>query len=107
MYEVSDYWVADNELHYISNGSGENAVKLDQVDLQRTADENTKRGTQFTLKTNRPAPATRADQIREDPTNSASPGTKQNNGGDATPPAKPPAQPPIKTTSQTDNQPQG
>jgi hypothetical protein len=108
-YEVSDYWVADNQLHYISNHGSESTIDLDQVDLQRTVDENAKRGTQFTLKTNHSAPAASSDQIQQNQTTSASPGTKQNNGSDATPAkANPPAPPPqVKTTSQTQTQPQG
>jgi hypothetical protein len=37
---------------------GESSVDMDQVDMQRTIDENAKRGVRFTLK---PKPATNAD----------------------------------------------
>jgi hypothetical protein len=50
MYAASDYWLADGKLHYRVNYDGESAVDLDQVDLQRTVDENAKRGVHFSLK---------------------------------------------------------
>jgi hypothetical protein len=52
-FAVTDYWVADYELHYITDGARENAIDLDQIDVQRTVDENAARGVDFTLK---PAP---------------------------------------------------
>lgn len=50
MYTATDYWLADHRLHYIVNYGGENTVDIGQVDLQRTVDENAKRGVTFTLK---------------------------------------------------------
>ena len=50
MSAASDYWLADGKLHYRVNYGGENSVDLDQVDLQRTVDENAKRGVRFSLK---------------------------------------------------------
>jgi hypothetical protein len=52
MLTASDYWVADNKLHYLVHYGGENTVEMDQVDLQRTVDENGKRGVKFWLKPN-------------------------------------------------------
>jgi hypothetical protein len=52
-YEVTDYWFADNKLHYVTNYGGENSVDLRQIDVQRTVDANAARGTDFTL---HPAP---------------------------------------------------
>ena len=52
-FAVKDYWVADGQLHYITSYGGENAVDLDDFDLQRTTDENASRGVSITL---RPAP---------------------------------------------------
>jgi len=49
-FAASDYWVADGKLHYFVNYSGESTVDMDQLDVQRTVDENSKRGVQFTLK---------------------------------------------------------
>jgi len=53
-YEVADYWLADNKLHYVTTYGGENSVDLSQVDMQRTVDANAARGVDFTL---HPAPA--------------------------------------------------
>ena len=52
-FTVTDYWVADYKLHYITDGARENVIDLDQIDVQRTVDENAARGVNFTL---RPAP---------------------------------------------------
>jgi hypothetical protein len=49
-FAATDYWVADGKLHYFVNYSGESTVDIDQLDVQRTVDENSKRGVQFTLK---------------------------------------------------------
>jgi hypothetical protein len=63
MLAASDYWISDNKLHYLVNYGGESTVEMDQVDLQRTVDENGKRGVKFWLKPNpnratgSPAPA--------------------------------------------------
>ncbi|MFY9529711.1 MAG: hypothetical protein WBC04_07275 [Candidatus Acidiferrales bacterium] len=62
MYAASDYWLADNKLHYVVNYGGESTVDMDQVNLQRTVDENAKRGVRFSLKpksnNSNPAPGT-------------------------------------------------
>jgi hypothetical protein len=52
-FAVTDYWVADYKLHYVTEGARENEIDLDQIDVQRTVDENAARGVNFTLK---PAP---------------------------------------------------
>jgi len=52
-YEVTDYWLSDNKLHYVTNYGGENAVDLSRIDMQRTVDANAGRGVSFTL---HPAP---------------------------------------------------
>ncbi|MGA9144868.1 MAG: hypothetical protein WA664_08265 [Candidatus Acidiferrales bacterium] len=59
MYTASDYWLVDNKLHYVTSYSTESIVDMDEVDLQRTVDENSKRGVTFTLKArpNGPTPA--------------------------------------------------
>ncbi len=49
-YPASDYWIADGKLHYNVDYSGESTVEIKDVDLQRTVDENAKRGVRFTLK---------------------------------------------------------
>ncbi len=52
-YEVTDYWLSDNKLHYVTNYGGENSVTLNQIDAQRTVDANAAHGVNFTL---HPAP---------------------------------------------------
>jgi hypothetical protein len=56
-YAVSDYWLAGGKLHYVTSYGGENSVDANQLDLQRTVNENASHGITFTL---RPAPATDA-----------------------------------------------
>lgn len=56
-FAVKDYWVADGKLHYITSYGGENAVDLDQFDVERTTNENAKQGITITL---RPAPESAA-----------------------------------------------
>ena len=56
-FAVTDYWVADYKLHYVTDGARENAIDLDQIDVQRTVDENAARGVNFTLKPAAAAPA--------------------------------------------------
>jgi hypothetical protein len=52
IYVTSDYWFAGNKLHFIVNDADESTVPMDELDLQRTVDENAKRGVSFTLKQN-------------------------------------------------------
>jgi hypothetical protein len=53
-YAVTDYWIAEGRLNYLTTYGGENSIALDQLDWQRTVDENAARGVPFTL---RPSPA--------------------------------------------------
>src|SRR5579862_6116184 len=57
VYAITDYWIADNKLHYVTNYGGENSIPLDQLDMQRTVDTNAKRGINITL---RPTPQQQA-----------------------------------------------
>jgi hypothetical protein len=57
-FAVSDYWLADGKLHYVTSYGGDNAVDERRVDLQRTVNENAARGVDFTL---RPQPAGTSD----------------------------------------------
>ncbi|HKD62518.1 MAG TPA: hypothetical protein VKB40_00675 [Candidatus Acidoferrales bacterium] len=63
VYAITDYWVADNKLHYVTNYGGENSIPLDQLDMQRTVDVNTKRGINITL---RPSPQQAAPEAPPD-----------------------------------------
>ena len=92
VYAVTEYWVADNKLHYVTNYGGENAIDLDTIDMQRTVDVNAKRGITITL---RPAPQT---QTPPNSPNPDSPNNVQPAPGDVPmepyPPAPPPDAPP-------------
>ena len=57
-YEVSDYWVSEGKLHYVTNYGGENSVDLGQVDIQRSVDANASRGLSFSLHPAQAAPLT-------------------------------------------------
>jgi hypothetical protein len=47
---ATDYWVEDSKLHYRVSDGGESTLDMNDLDLQRTVDENAKRGVPFTLK---------------------------------------------------------
>jgi hypothetical protein len=49
-FAVADYWVADGKLHYVTSYGGENAVDLNQFDIERTTEENATRGVTVTLR---------------------------------------------------------
>ncbi|MGO9639783.1 MAG: hypothetical protein ACLP1Y_00565 [Candidatus Acidiferrales bacterium] len=48
-FDVSAYWVEDGKLHYTLADGGEIAISIDQLDLQRTIEQNAKRGVYFNL----------------------------------------------------------
>ena len=112
---ASDYWLADGQLHYYVNYGGENSVDMSQVDLQRTVNENAKRGVRFSLKPNpdsaNPAPSSNdyrprfENKPRTPNSNPNSTTSKQNNNKQTAPATNPaqPAQPEprMETTSQT------
>jgi len=54
---ATDYWVADGRFHYRVAYGNEDVIDMSQLDLQRTVDENAKRGVRFTLKP-QPVPST-------------------------------------------------
>jgi hypothetical protein len=87
-YAASDYWMQNGRLHYTVNYGGEGTLNMDEVDLQRTVDENARRGVRFSLK---PYPST---------VNSAPNQRNQNNGTPAIAPA-PATDPQLQTTSQS------
>jgi hypothetical protein len=47
---ASDYWVADNRLHFRVSYGGESTIDINQLDWQRTVNENAKRNVRFALK---------------------------------------------------------
>ena len=94
VYAITDYWIADNKLHYVTNYGGENSIPLDQLDIQRTVDVNAKRGINITL---RPTP--QSQQAAPEP--EAAPRTP-----DAQPDAQPPAPaPPAPQSAPAPNAP--
>lgn len=84
VYAITDYWVADNKLHYVTNYGGENSIPLDQIDIQRTVDANAKRGINITL---RPTP------YSQEAPDAAPPAAPAPPAPDAQPPANPPPAP--------------
>ena len=58
MFDVTNYWVADNKFYYDTTDGSEFGIEMDQVDVQRTVDENAKHGVQFIL---RPPPIGKDD----------------------------------------------
>lgn len=84
-YSVTDYWLENGRLHYVTTYGGANDIPVEQLDLQRTVDENAQRGVTFSL---RPAPA---------------PQSPQELPPDLAPPATPPSQnssPPSPASAQ-------
>jgi hypothetical protein len=54
-YDVTDYWLVDNQLHFTMLEEGgtksvERVIDFDDLDLQRTIDINTRRGFRFVLR---------------------------------------------------------
>jgi hypothetical protein len=95
MLAASDYWLADGQFHYTVKYGGENAIAMDQVDIQRTTDENAKRGVKFTLK-NKPA-----TNLTGTGSASASPGASPSRGTGAKPAKAAPLMPPPATRTST------
>jgi hypothetical protein len=95
-YAASDYWLADGKLHFNVSYSGENSVDMNQVDLQRTVNENSKRGVRFSLKAN---PDT-SSSPRPNSNTAGAPGNNQNSPAPATNPAAPQPSPRMQITSQ-------
>ncbi len=48
-YAASDYWLQDGVLYYTVNYGGESTLNMDELDLQRTVNENASRGINFSL----------------------------------------------------------
>jgi hypothetical protein len=50
VYALTNYWLADGKLVYVTNYGGENSISLYQIDLQKTVNVNASRGVNFTLR---------------------------------------------------------
>lgn len=48
-YAVTRYWVAGGKLHYVTTYGGENSIPIENVNVQKTVDENAALGHPFTL----------------------------------------------------------
>ena len=53
--QMTAYWSSGNTLHYVNGQGGVNTLDVNQIDLQRTVDENAKHGVRFPIK---PQPST-------------------------------------------------
>lgn len=62
-FAVSEYWFANGELNFDFDNGAQVAIDMNQLNLQRTVDENAKRGLQFRLNSspNPPAPSPAAN----------------------------------------------
>jgi hypothetical protein len=56
MYGLTDYWIEDGRLHYLTTYGGENSVPLEEIDFDKTVQLNAERGVEFVL---RPKPQSR------------------------------------------------
>jgi hypothetical protein len=70
---ATDYWFEGNKLHYMIGDAGEITISTDQLDLQRTVQENARRGLHFTMKTG-PGNSSAAPVPNPAPSNSGGPG---------------------------------
>ena len=59
MFAANDYWVANNQVHYTVLNGGENTIDMRDFDVQRTIDENAKRGIDFSLRATPAGPSGR------------------------------------------------
>jgi hypothetical protein len=69
VYLISDYWLADNKIHYVTSDGAEHTIDLDQVDLQKSVDVNAKRGVTFTLRPSRAEGDAPQDNLPASPAN--------------------------------------
>jgi len=77
VYTVTDYWMADGKLHFVTAESGESTVDIEQVDLQKTVDRNAGRGVTFTLRTQDGVGVTNAPAAQAAPADGQSSSTEQ------------------------------
>jgi hypothetical protein len=107
MYTASDYWLVDGKLHYVTSYSTESIVDMEEVDLQRTVDENAKRGVTFRLKptpngpTAAPSGAPGSNGTGTGTASSGSDGRREGATPAASPAPKPIPAPQVQDTSET------
>jgi hypothetical protein len=109
-YAASDYWLQDGVLHYTVNYGGEDTLNMDELDLQRTVNENARRGINFSL---HPSPSTTNPQPSSNGYQSGGSSTDQSNryhappygnGNSAAPAATPTPAPPAPKLTQAASQ---
>jgi hypothetical protein len=83
VYDASDYWLADGQVHYKAVDGAEGSFGVDQLDLERTVNVNANRGVTFVLQ---PAPAPEVSPDAAPPTDT-SPETTQPPDSAAPPPS--------------------
>jgi hypothetical protein len=71
-YSVGDYWLQAGRLHYAVNYGAPSTLQMKEVDLQRTVDENARRGIRFSL---RPHPSSVTSQPSRQNQGSTAPAT--------------------------------
>ncbi len=59
-FDANSYWIENGQLHYTLTEGGEIGINLDQVDLQRTIEQNARRGIYFNSSDSQNAPNQRA-----------------------------------------------
>ena len=47
---VTDYWLEGSEFHYVTSYGAHNAVPLEEIDVEMTAQLNRERGVEFVLR---------------------------------------------------------
>ena len=97
VYEVTDYWVVNDELHFTTtegDKSVEHAIPFDELDLQKTVDVNTQRGFHFILR-NEPI----EQYLQDHPEIGSTPGAPQTELAPAVPAEPQTAPPPPQTES--------
>lgn len=57
-FQITSYWSSGNTLHYVDSQGGVSTIDASQIDLQRTASENAKRGIRFPIKSEPAQPST-------------------------------------------------
>ena len=50
MYGLTDYWIEEDQLHYITTYGGQNAVPIERIDFAKTAQLNADQGVEFVLR---------------------------------------------------------
>lgn len=59
-YQVTSYWSSGNTLHYVNSQGAVSSIDVNQIDLQRTVDENAKHGVRFWVKPQQSPPKSSA-----------------------------------------------